>query len=115
MSWLIDNWYIALALLVLGIFIGDIIVVYFKLPREEQIAKIKEFLKYAVLEAEKELGAKTGQAKLSKVYGMFVQQMPWLARLISFEEFSLYVDEALEWLRHQLSNNKAISEYVDIE
>lgn len=113
MDFIIDNWYIAAALLAVGIFIGAMIVRFCLLPRKEQETKIIEFLKNAVLEAEKRLGSKTGQAKLSLVYGMFVDKMPWIARVITFSQFSAYVDVALEWLKIQMESNPAINNVIN--
>ena len=50
----------------------------------------------AVAEAERCLGSKTGQMKLSVVYSSFVKTFPWLAKIISFDLFADLVDEALE-------------------
>ena len=79
---------------------------------EKKIANIKQWLKLAVIEAEKVLGGGTGQLKLRYVYDLAVKQFPWIVTLISFEIFSGWVDEALEWMKQQLEQNKAISWYV---
>ena len=91
------------------------IIWFIKLPKEKKIANIKEWLKYAVVEAEKDLGSKTGQLKLHMVYDMAIKQFPWIAQLITFETFSDWVDEALVWMKNQLESNKAIQEYIDKE
>lgn len=82
-------------------------------PKDEKIENIKEWLKWAVTEAEKELGSGTGQLKLRKVYGMAVSQFPWIIQLISFDIFSTWVDEALEWMRKQIEDNASFQNYVD--
>ena len=66
---------------------------FFKLPRESQIAKVKEWLLFAVMQAEKELGSGTGQLKLRYVYDMFVSKFPYLVQFVSFEFFSKLVDD----------------------
>lgn len=86
---------------------------FIKLPKEKRIANIKEWLKYAVVEAEKALGSGTGQLKLRMVYDMAVKQFPWIVNLVPFETFSVWVDEALEWMNKQLEDNKATQEYVE--
>ena len=65
--------------------------------------------------AEKELGGGTGQIKLRYVYDMFVARFTWLARVISFEAFSMMVDEALERMKKMLESNKAMQTLVSGE
>ena len=86
---------------------------FVKLPKEKRVANIKEWLKYAVVEAEKTLGSGTGQLKLRMVYDMAVKQFPWIVNLIPFGTFSVWVDEALEWMNKQLETKKATQEYVE--
>jgi len=69
------------------------------MPSDKQLNKVREWLLYAVTKAEKELGGGTGQIKLRYVYDMFVARFTWLARVISFEAFSMMVDEALERMK----------------
>ena len=80
------------------------------LPTSGKKEALKEWLKWAVTVVEKEYGGKTGQLKLRYVWDMAIKQFPWLERCISFEMFSCYVDEALEWLRNQLESNEAMKE-----
>lgn len=82
---------------------------WFKKPTEEQIAKVQEWLLYAVAKAEQVLGSGTGQLKLRYVYNMFVTKFPGIALFISFEEFSKMVDKALNKFEDLLKNNKSIS------
>lgn len=70
--------------------------------------KVKEWLKWAVLVAEQELGSGTGQAKLHMVYDMFVEKFPAIASVLPFSIFSKWVDLALEWMREQLDKNENI-------
>jgi hypothetical protein len=86
---------------------------FIKLPNKQRISNVKEWLKYAVIEAEKALGTGTGQLKLHYVYDLAVKQFSWLAGLIPFETFSTWVDEALEWMNKQLEENQAAAEYVE--
>lgn len=83
-----------------------------KEPTERKIAMIKEWLLYAVILAEKELGCGTGQVKLRYVWDMFIKTFPALAPLIPFEVFSQLVDEALEEMRHLLDTNLDVFRYV---
>lgn len=82
------------------------------LPAEDRINIIKNWLLYAVVAAEKEFGSGTGKLKFAKVYNEFIQKFPELAILISYEEFSNLVDEALSQLKDMLKNNK-INEYIE--
>ena len=81
-------------------------------PTSEQIASVKEWLLYAVTEAERELGSGTGQLKLRYVYSMFVERFPTLAEVISFTMLSELVDEALDHMKWMLETNKAVRNYV---
>ena len=89
--------------------------VFVKMPSDKQLNKVREWLLYAVTKAEKELGGGTGQIKLRYVYDMFVARFAWLARVISFEAFSMMVDEALERMKKMLESNKAMQELVNGE
>ena len=71
--------------------------------------------KGVVTEAEKELGSGTGQLKLRYVYDLFLQRFPAVAKRISFETFSYWVDRALIDMREMLSKNKAIYRMVKAE
>ena len=112
MEWLINNWYLIVAA---GAVVGVAVYAVRKfvgLPTGQQIANFKEWLKWAVTEAEKELGSGTGQLKLRMVYNMAVDKFPWIAKLVTFEMFATWVDEALIWLNNQLESNKAIIDRV---
>ena len=85
------------------------------MTKDEQIANIKEWLKYAVAIAEKELGSGTGELKLRMVYQMAIEKFSWLSKIITFETFSGWVDEALIWLDGELSINEEISNYISKE
>ena len=52
---------------------------------------------------------------LRYVYDMFVARFAWLARVISFEAFSMMVDEALERMKKMLESNKAMQTLVSGE
>lgn len=112
LTWITENW----ALLVAGV---AIVVVAIKgiqsfrnLPTETQISKVKECLLNWVVEAERELGGGTGKVKLSMVYGWFVTAFPILKNFISFETFSVWVDEALEEMENMLSTNENLKTAV---
>ena len=115
MDFIINNWYIILALAaVLGV-AAWYVYRYFNLPSEAQLAKVREWLLWAVTEAEKELGGGTGKLKLRQVYDLFVTRFPWLARIVPFDLFSSMVDDALEDMREMLKTNQAVKAHVNGE
>ncbi|MFW5632298.1 MAG: hypothetical protein ACOCMZ_04080, partial [Acetivibrio ethanolgignens] len=67
---------------------------------------------WAVTQAEAELGSGTGQLKLRQVYDVFVQRFPAVAMVVSFDTFSLWVDEALDDMRDMLKQNQAVRSMV---
>lgn len=113
MEFIINNWYIILAALAILVAAGITMYRYFKLPSEAQLSKVREWLLWAVTEAEKELGGGTGRLKLRQVYDLFVTRFTWLARIVPFDLFSDLVDDALEEMREMLKNNKAVKELVE--
>ena len=97
----------------IALVIGYGIYVFLNRPTNEQINHIKEWLLYAVAQAEKELGSGTGQLKLRYVYDMFIARFPHFARFIGFNAFSGLVDEALEVFKEMLQQNKDVTNYVE--
>ena len=111
-QWIVENWFLIVAL---AAGIGTIAMAIYKfagLPTPEQVAKIKQWLLLAVTTAEKELGGGTGQLKLRYVYDMFVQRYPVAAQIVSFDTFSLWVDEALENMKRMLKDNRDAADCV---
>lgn len=115
MNFIINNWYIILALAAVLGMAAWYVYRYFNLPSEAQLAKVREWLLWAVTEAEKELGGGTGKLKLRQVYDLFVTRFPWLARVVPFDLFSSMVDDALEDMREMLKNNQAVKAHVNGE
>lgn len=111
--WLIQNIDVIIGivcLIVIGIFS---IYKFIQLGKEQQLDKIQEWLLFAVTQAEKELGNNTGQLKLRMVYGQFIDKFKILAMLITFEEFSDMVDNALDTMRNMLNSNEAVKQLVE--
>lgn len=75
-------------------------------------ANVKEWLLWAVTEAENYLGSGTGKLKLRYVYDQCVERFPAVKYLLPFSVFSKWVDEALIEMRRQIENNKNIAAYV---
>ena len=113
LNFIIENWYFIVTAIVMIAMAIIIAMNFFNLPAKEQTAKVKEWLLYAVTEAEKELGGGTGQLKLRQVYDLFVQRFPAVAAVISFDTFSIWVDEALEQMREMLAKNENVAAYVE--
>ncbi len=80
---------------------------------QEQIDQVKEWLLYAVMAAEKELGSGTGAIKLRFVYDMFVTKFPLMVALIPFSTFSEFVDEALDKLKDLLATSPELRLYLN--
>lgn len=113
MEFLMNYWYIVVAAIAILVVVGLSVYKFAGLPTKEQIAKVKEWLLYAVTVAESELGSNTGSLKLRAVYDMFVTKFPVVAKIVSFETFSTWVDEALEEMRKLLETNEAVKQLVD--
>ena len=75
-------------------------------------AKVKEWLIYACACAEKSLGSGTGKLKLRYVYDLFVDKFPLIGKLVSFETFGKWVDEALVELNKMIINSVDIEDYI---
>lgn len=112
MGFFAKNWYLFLAAMAAAGVIGLAIGKFLRLPSAEQREKVKEWLLWAVVQAEAELGSGTGQLKLRQVYDVFVQRFPAVAKAISFDTFSAWVDEALDEMREMLKQNQAVQELV---
>lgn len=113
MEFLIDNWVVVVACVAVVVALTYECVYFFKKPTQEQIKALKEWLLYAVTLAEKDLGSGTGKLKLRQVYDMFLIRFTWLAKVITFEQFSLYVDEALEQMKTMLASNTSAQTFVE--
>ena len=112
MEFVMNYWYVIVGIIAVLIIAGFAVYKFAGLPTKSQVAKIKEWLLFAVTKAEQELGEKTGQLKLRTVYDLFVSKFPTTAKLVSFETFSVWVDEALVEMKKMLENNKQIETIV---
>ena len=92
--------------------IGLCIYGLFRKGKERQIEIILEWLLLAVIKAEKELGSGTGQIKLRFVYDLFIDRFKVVSYFISFSQFSMLVDQALDTMKDMVSNNKKVEEYI---
>lgn len=112
MNFIVENWYFIILAVAVLIVSGIGIYTFINYPTNDKIKKVKEWLLYAVMEAEKEFGSSTGQIKLRYVYDLFIAKFPAISKVISFESFSLLVDEALEQFKKLLVSNKTLQEKV---
>lgn len=104
-DWLVQNWYYIL------FFILVVLICVYGI----MTGKVKEWLKFAVAEAEAYLGSGTGQLKLRQVYDWFIMQFPVFSKILPFFIFSKMVDGALEWLKDQLEHNVNIRAFIENE
>ena len=114
MDWLVENWFLIVALLSCVTVVICLVFRFLGMPTEKQKAKIKEWLIWACIKAEKELQSDKGKLKLREVYDMFcaVPAFKWLAIIISFKEFEEWLNDALVEAKKMLISNKALAEYV---
>ena len=89
------------------------IITFLRMGQQQQMKMISEWLLLAVVQAEKELGGGTGEIKLRYVYDKFIQKFGKMAMIISFEQFSIMVDVALDKMRNMLSSNTQLVNYVN--
>ena len=111
--WLIENINVIIGIVCLLSISIFSVYKFIQLGKEQQLEKIQEWLLFAVTQAEKELGNNTGQLKLRMVYGQFIDKFKFIALLITFEEFSDMVDNALDVMRSMLSSNEAVKQLVE--
>ena len=72
----------------------------------------KNWLVWAVSEAESMFGSKTGKLKLRYAYELAIERFPILAKLIPFSLFGKMVDGALAVMRDMIENNKKIADAI---
>jgi len=114
MNWIMENIHVVVVFVVIAATIISALLGFFKLPGDKQKAKIKEWLIWACIEAEKALQSGTGQLKLRDVWNRFCQvpAFSFIAKLISFDTFSLWVADALKEAKTMLMGNSSLAEYV---
>lgn len=102
-----QEWQIVLFVL-LAILVALLVVITLKCPK-----RVKEWLLYAVIEAEKQMGTGTGIAKLHLVYDWFLARFPKISYFVAFETFSKWVDLALDKMKELLEEKQKLKEYVN--
>jgi hypothetical protein len=86
---------------------------FIKMPKVDQFEAVREWLLWAVAEAEKLYGSGTGALKLRYVYDLFLSRFKELEYFIPFDEFSKMVDDSLVGFRDLLGKNEKINNYVE--
>ena len=85
---------------------------FYKQEKSKQLEMIRQWLLLAVIEAEKQLGSGTGAVKLRYVYDLFINRFKFMSKIITFEQFSSLVDEALEVMRLMIQQNQNVAAYI---
>lgn len=113
-DWLTKNWFLLMALVAALVAVVMFIYRFMGLPTAKQQEKVKEWLIWACIEAERLLQSGTGQLKLREVWNLFcaVPAFTWIAKIISFEIFSIWVSESLKTVKGMLISNKTLATYV---
>ena len=113
MRWLAENWFMVVLLISALMVAGGYVVQFMSQPTSKQLETVRNWLLFAVTEAEKQFGSGTGALKLRAVYGEFCKVFPFLVSVIPFSFFSDMVDEVLVEMRNLLETNKDIKSYVE--
>ena len=97
-----ETLYIILAVILAAILIGGGI----------YVNGFKNWLVWAVSEAEATFGSNTGKLKLRYAYELAVERFPVIAKFIPFTLFGKLVDGALSIMRDMIENNKNIADAI---
>ncbi len=109
---ILANWPLVIASVAVIVVAIISVLNFIQKPSNDQIQSVREWLLFACVQAEKQLGSGTGKLKLRYVYDMFLEKFPYIAKFLTFDTFSQYVDEALEKMKELLNTNERIKEYV---
>ena len=110
---MMDNIVLAIGIIIIIGVAAYAIYYFMNLSKEKQLEVVREWLLLACIQAEKALGSGTGQVKLRFVYDLFIDKFKYLSLVISFEQFSMLVDDALDTMRDMISNNKQVEGYIN--
>lgn len=110
---MMENIIIAIGIMVIVGAAAYAIYYFMNLSKEKQLEVVREWLLLACIQAEKALGSGTGQVKLRFVYDLFIDKFKYLSLVISFEQFSMLVDDALDTMKDMISNNKQVEGYIN--
>ena len=113
MTLLMEYWWLVIVILAILVIAFMFLITYINLPNSKKAKKVKEWLLFAVVQAEKELGSGTGQLKLRYVYNLALSKFPIFIKLIPFELFSNFVDEALQQLENLIEDSEGVKKYIE--
>ena len=113
MALLMEYWWLAIVILAILVIAFMFLITYINLPKSKKATKVKEWLLFAVVQAEKELGSGTGQLKLRYVYNLALSKFPIFIKLIPFELFSSFVDGALQQLENLIEDSEGVKKYME--
>ena len=113
MALLMEYWWLAIVILAILVIAFMFLITYINLPKSKKATKVKEWLLFAVVQAEKELGSGTGQLKLRYVYNLALSKFPVFIKLIPFELFSSFVDGALQQLGNLIEDSEGVKKYME--
>lgn len=103
---------VVIVLLVAVIAIAILLTGFLLLPSTTRISKIRRWLKYAVMQAEKEWHEGTGELKLGAVYAAFLLRFPFAAKIIPYSVFKILVDKALDEMVELCNENPNIERAI---
>lgn len=112
MAFFLEYWYLWVVFLSILALAGVQAYQLLHHPSDKQLEPVRQWLVYAVIQAERELGMQTGQVKLRAVYDQFLTKFPWLGPLVPFATFTTLVDEALSEMEKLLDENDGVLAYV---
>lgn len=113
MEWLANNWILVISGIAILVMSTLIVIDFIKMPKAKQRESLKKLLRALVVKAELEFGSGTGELKLAQVYAWAVAEYPWVAVLLTYEQFDEYVKNALEWMKKQLETNPSFKAYLE--
>ena len=95
------------------VFIVAVVIAIITIILALRFSSFRNWLVFAVSEAEKALGGGTGKLKLRYAYNIAIKYFPTLTKMIPFSVFSTMVDGALETMRLMIDTNKAIPDVIN--
>lgn len=93
-------------------FIIAVLAVIFVMIAAMKYKSFKNWLVYAVSEAEKYLGSGTGKLKIRYAYDLAIKQYPVIAKIIPWSLFSKLIDAALVVMRQMIDDNQMIANVI---
>lgn len=78
-----------------------------------RFANFRQWLIYAVSEAEKFLGSGTGKLKIRYAYDLALKKFPSMVKILPWKIFSSLIDTALIVMRDMVKTNNNIANYIE--